>query len=301
MSEEVLVIGDVILDEYWYGSSSRISPEAPVPVVVKESVEFKLGGAANVALSIKTLGSKAFLLGVVGKDEGQKSLKKILTQKKLNFDFIEDEVAPTTLKLRILANQHYIGRVDTEKPFVVPLKDLLSKIKNIPEYCILSDYNKGTLKDAPAIIHFLNKKKCKVFVDPKRDFEFYRGAYLLKPNKKEFIDYCGAFTDFKDLDKKAKKILKKYDIKYLLVTLGAQGMVLISEKSFKHLPSRALDVFDVTGAGDTVIATLVSFLNQGAGIEDAVEMANRAAAISVSHKGVYNVTLQDLEKFNPEN
>lgn len=297
MSSEILVIGDVILDEYWYGTSSRISPEAPVPVVVKESVEVKLGGAANVALSIQTLGSKAYLVGAVGKDDGQKSLKKILSQKKMSFDFVEDQNAPTTLKLRILANHHYIGRVDTEKRFLVTSKDIVSKIKDVPEYCILSDYDKGTLGDVQAIITYLNKKKCKVFVDPKQNFEVYRGAYLLKPNKKEFVDFFGAFKDLKDLDKKAKKVLKKYDIKYLLVTLGAQGMVLVSEKSFKHLPSRALDVFDVTGAGDTVIATLVSFINQGAGIEDAVEMSNRAAAISVSRKGVYNVTLQDLESF----
>lgn len=295
LAQDILVIGDIILDEYWYGTSTRISPEAPVPVVVKDSVELKLGGAANVALSLQTLGTKSFLLGAVGQDEAQKTLKKLLQKNKVNHDFIEDSKAPTTQKLRILANQHYIGRVDTEKLFSVTSKDLISKIKSSTKLCILSDYDKGTLKEAQALIQFLNKKKCKVFVDPKQDFEAYRGAFLLKPNKKEFVDYFGAFTDLKDLDRKAKKVISKYEITYLLVTLGAEGMVLVSKNNFLHLPSRALDVFDVTGAGDTVIATLVSFYSQGASIEDAVEMSNRAAAISVSRKGVYNVTLKDLE------
>lgn len=292
---EVLVIGDIILDEYWYGHSTRISPEAPVPVVVKDSVEFKLGGAANVALSLQTLGTSAFLSGVVGKDEAQKSIKKLLNKKKLEFNLLEDEMAPTTQKLRILANQHYIGRVDTEKKFNVSVQSLIKTLpKDIPEFCILSDYDKGTLSSVKDVIAFLNKKKCKVFVDPKQNFEVYRGAYLLKPNKKEFVDFFGAFKDLKELEVKAKQVIKNFEIEHLLITLGSEGMVLVSKKQFLHLPSAALDVFDVTGAGDTVIATLVSFLSKGASIEDSVEMSNRAAAISVSRKGVYNVTLADL-------
>ncbi len=298
MESEILVIGDIILDEYWYGSSTRISPEAPVPVVVKESVDMKLGGAANVALSIETLGSKAFLLGAVGKDDAQKTLKKLLAKKKMNHFLIEDDKAPTTQKLRILANHHYIGRVDTEKRFQISSQDIIQSIKNTPKICVLSDYDKGTLASSKEIISFLNKKKCKVFVDPKQNFENYKGAYLLKPNKKEFIDFFGSYSDLKDLNKKARKVIQKFEIKYLLITLGAEGMVLVSENQFLHLPSEALDVFDVTGAGDTVIATLVSFLSQGASIEDSVEMSNRAAAISVSHKGVYNVTLKDLSARN---
>jgi rfaE bifunctional protein kinase chain/domain len=292
---EVLVVGDIILDEYWYGHSTRISPEAPVPVVVKDSVEFKLGGAANVALSVQTLGTTVYLSGVVGKDEAHKSIKKLLNKKKLDFNLLEDQLAPTTQKLRILANQHYIGRVDTEQKFNISVKDLIKTLpKELPEFCILSDYDKGTLSGVKELIAFLKKKKCKVFIDPKQNFEVYRGAYLLKPNKKEFIDFFGSFKDLKELEQKSKQVIKSFDIEYLLITLGSEGMVLVSKNQFLHLPSAALDVFDVTGAGDTVIATLVSFISKGASIEDSVEMANRAAAISVSRKGVYNVTLADL-------
>lgn len=292
---KVLVIGDIILDEYWYGHSTRISPEAPVPVVVKDSVEFKLGGAANVALSVQTLGTQAFLAGAVGKDDAHKTIKKLLDKKKLDHKLIEVSGAPTTQKLRILANQHYIGRVDTEKKFEVSSKTIIDSLpKDIPKFCILSDYDKGSLSESQNIIRYLNKKNCKVFVDPKQDFENYRGAFLLKPNKKEFVDFFGSFKDLSQLETKAKQVLTKFEISYLLITLGSEGMVLVSKKQFLHLPSAALDVFDVTGAGDTVIATLVSFLSEGASIEDAVEMSNRAAAISVSRKGVYNVTSKDL-------
>lgn len=242
-----------------------------------------------------TLDSSSYLIGAVGKDSAAKTVEDLLNKKNIKHDLIQFETHPTTQKLRILANQHYIGRVDTEKRIELGFDQLKKHIeKNKSNLCILSDYDKGALKDSKKIISFLNNRGFKVFVDPKNDFENYRDAFLVKPNRKEFIDYFGEFSDLKDLDSQAKQALSKYNIKFLLITLGSEGMVLVSSKQFLHLPSLAVDVFDVTGAGDTVIATLVSYFSRGASIEDSMEMANKAASVSVSKKGVYNVSQRDL-------
>lgn len=299
----IAVIGDVILDEYWYGVSERISPEAPVPVVLKKQSQSKLGGASNVALNVVSLEEDPYLIGLIGLDEAGGKLKALLVENNIKFNLIEKENLPTIQKLRILANNHYIGRVDFEEEFKTSSEELLSTLPSGVQYCILSDYGKGTLSTElnpedetklKELIQNLKAQSCKVLVDPKSKFSNYQGSWLIKPNRKEFQTYVGKFSDFNDLKAKAQRCLAENQIENMLITLGADGMVLVTPEDMKVWPSRALEVFDVTGAGDTVIATLASFMAKGLNLEEAIEMANKAAAIAVSKKGVYNVKLSEL-------
>lgn len=300
--QPIVVIGDIILDEYWYGVSERISPEAPVPVVLKKSSVSRLGGAANVALNIKTLEEQVHLVGVLGADEAGRKIVSLLEEQHIESGLIQDSQLTTIQKLRILANNHYIGRVDFEEPFSPRPQELLNQLPASFEYCILSDYGKGTLTGknkssttlGEGLIQPLTQKGCKILVDPKSSFDNYAGAWLIKPNKKEFETYVGEYATTEELVQKARAALKSYQISHMLVTLGAEGMLLINESQSLHWPSEALEVFDVTGAGDTVIATLASFMAKGMSLEDAVGLACRAAAIAVGKKGVYNVKLQEL-------
>ncbi|MCO5114447.1 MAG: PfkB family carbohydrate kinase [Bdellovibrionaceae bacterium] len=299
----VVVVGDIILDEYWYGVSERISPEAPVPVVLKKQSTSRLGGAANVALNIKTLEVPVHLVGVLGQDEAGAKVNALLQEHEIGTSLVQEPGLTTIQKLRILANNHYIGRVDFEEPFTPEPQELWARIPESVEYCVLSDYGKGTLTSSKhksvvslpeGLIQNLNAKGCKVLVDPKASFDNYQGAWLIKPNKKEFETYVGEFYSREDLIQKAQEALKTHGISNMLVTLGSEGMMLISENQHQHWPSEALDVFDVTGAGDTVIATLASFMAKGSSLVEAVVQAGKAAAIAVGKKGVYNVKLQEL-------
>lgn len=302
IKKPVVVIGDIILDEYWHGISERISPEAPVPVVLKKKSISRLGGAANVALNITTLEQQAFLIGMIGCDEAAIKIKHLLAEGHIQNALIEELALTTIQKLRILANNHYIGRVDFEEAFATDTDKIISLLPQEADWCVLSDYGKGTLTHQDSspqatqkLIKFLKNQNTKVCVDPKATFEHYRGAWLIKPNQKEFETYVGAFKDLDDLKVQALEALKHFEFEHMLITLGAQGMLLVnSDQTSQYWASEALDVFDVTGAGDTVIATLASFMAQGAELPEAVAKANHAAAIAVSKKGVYNVKLQEL-------
>lgn len=298
----IVVIGDIILDEYWYGNSERISPEAPVPVVVRKEAVSRLGGAANVALNVKTLEQDVYLMGVMGQDPSSEKIHDLFKQHAIGSGIIQDPSYTTIQKLRILANNHYIGRVDFEEAFTVMASQLLPLLPRGIQWCILSDYGKGTLtaqtptqqSETQKLISDLNSKKVKVFVDPKADFENYRNSWLIKPNKKEFETFVGRFDSLDDLKQKARQSLAHYNIENMLITLGANGMVLVNKDEDVFWNSQALDVFDVTGAGDTVIATLVSFMAKGFSLVESIGKANQAAAIAVSKKGVYNVRLHEL-------
>jgi D-beta-D-heptose 7-phosphate kinase/D-beta-D-heptose 1-phosphate adenosyltransferase len=296
---KVLVIGDLMLDRYWHGASSRISPEAPVQVVNIGQIEERPGGAGNVALNIASLGSSATLIGITGNDEAALTLQTRLTAANVNCDFETLSEVPTITKLRIISRQQQLIRLDFEEHFKGRGVDgMVARMKKHIKDCgavILSDYAKGTLDDIQSLITIANQNQVPVLVDPKgEDFERYRGATLLTPNLSEFEAVVGDCQDEQQLVAKGQALLEEYQWQALLVTRGEHGMTLLrKDQPELHLPALAREVFDVTGAGDTVIGTLASALAAGSEIEDAVALANTAAGIVVVKLGT--ATVSDLE------
>lgn len=296
----VLIIGDVMLDRYWKGSSNRISPEAPVPVVKVTDREDRAGGAANVALNIASLGANATLIGVVGDDEPATKLEKSLKDSFVNTDFVVTKEHPTITKLRILSRSQQLIRLDFEDeikgidqaPILSKLRDNIKKSKVM----ICSDYGKGALVSVSRMIEIARNEKVPVLIDPKgTDFEKYRGATLLTPNMSEFEAVVGRVTSEEDLVKKGLKLIKDFGIEALLVTRSENGMTLIRPgMEAITLPTEAKEVFDVTGAGDTVIGTLGAALAAGSSLPEACNIANKAAGIVVGKVGTSTVSPQEL-------
>lgn len=298
----VLVIGDVMLDRYWHGNTDRISPEAPVPVVHVQSEDDRAGGAANVAINLATLGCATHLISAIGEDEAGQRLRAILMAAKIDCALAEYTMTTST-KLRILSQHQQLIRLDFEEPKIqLPFNLLeaafLDNLKHQP-LIVLSDYNKGILKHAPHFISEAKKHGCPILVDPKgKDFSLYRGATLLTPNRKEFELVVGPCETEQEILEKGKQLIADYALDALLITRGAQGMTLIEaqQESPLHLPAEQRDVFDVTGAGDTVIATLAAALASGERLQDAARLANLAAGISVSKLGATAVTPEELDR-----
>lgn len=296
----VLVIGDVMLDRYMSGDTSRISPEAPVPVVRIRRTEERVGGAGNVALNIKSLGGEATLLGIVGADPEAEVLKNLLVQSGVTCEFSVAPKKATLTKLRILSRHQQLIRLDFEDEFHGECRETLNAafitaIKNT-KVVILSDYGKGTLQEVQKFIQMCKEKNLTVLVDPKADFEYYRGATMITPNLKEFEAVVGACRDEAEIVSKAQAALNQYDLQGLLVTRGAEGMSLIRRGEVPvHLPAKALDVFDVTGAGDTVIATFATCLAAGQDPVMAMRIANLAAGIVVSKVGTATASETELQ------
>lgn len=296
----VLVVGDVMLDRYWHGSTSRISPEAPVPVVhIKES-EDRPGGAGNVALNVRALGSTASLLGLVGMDEAGRILREQLEGAKIHGHLLEADM-PTVTKLRVISRHQQLIRLDFEERPVDDehFKNLFEKYEVLIKKAnavIFSDYNKGALKQLPKFIEVACKAKVPVFIDPKyHDFNIYQGATLLTPNFKEFESVVGPCQNEEDIVKKGRALLKAHNLTALLVTRGERGMTLLrADQPELHIPTRAKEVFDVTGAGDTVIASVAAAVASGTDLADAVVLANAAAGISVGKLGAATVSLPEL-------
>ncbi len=296
---KVLIIGDVMLDRYWYGPTKRISPEAPVPVVGVKSTEERAGGAANVAVNITALGGNAHLLGFVGKDEQAETLQKMLTASHVVSDFVTVKDHPTITKLRVMSHNQQLIRVDFEEGFHdVDSKELLAKMKAAmatTKVVILSDYGKGALNSVQSMIKLARYVGAKTLIDPKGvDFERYRGATLLTPNMSEFEDVVGACKTEEEIFERGIALIKKLDLEALLVTRSENGMVLLREghPAF-NLPTLAREVYDVTGAGDTVISTLAASLSAGKTLEDACALANAAAGVVVGKLGTS--TLSSIE------
>lgn len=299
---QVLVVGDLMLDRYWHGGSSRISPEAPVQVVNVSQIEERPGGAGNVALNIASLGSRCKLVGITGQDEAAESLKTRLTAANVKCDFEQVTGVPTITKLRVISRQQQLIRLDFEEHFKGRgAQGLVTRMQNNLDDCgavILSDYAKGTLEDVQALIQIAKEKDIPVLVDPKgHDFSRYRGATLVTPNLSEFEAVVGHCEDEQMLVEKGHALLKQYDWDALLVTRGEQGMTLLRpELPELHLPAIAREVFDVTGAGDTVIGALAAALAAGSKIEDAVALANIAAGIVVVKLGTATVSAHELRR-----
>jgi D-beta-D-heptose 7-phosphate kinase/D-beta-D-heptose 1-phosphate adenosyltransferase len=299
---QVLVVGDLMLDRYWHGATSRISPEAPVPVVKVEQSEDRIGGAGNVALNIASLGAGASLVGIVGKDEAAESLAKRLQSAGIYADFQVSNTKPTITKLRVISRHQQLLRLDFEDAFEAEDCDQLpQKVEQLlgnVGALILSDYAKGALQNPQAIISLARHAGVPVLVDPKgTNFESYRGATLLTPNLAEFEAVVGICSNEQALVTKGAELLDRLDMDALLITRSEQGMTLLRKDLPElHLPARAREVFDVTGAGDTVISVLATALAAGAELPDAVAMANIAAGIVVGKLGTATISMPELRR-----
>jgi len=295
----VLVVGDVMLDRYWFGHVDRISPEAPVPVVRVDRSEERPGGAANVARNVAALGAKATLLSVVGRDEAAKQLESLLKKGGVRLRLLRDPSVATTVKLRVIGRAQQLLRVDFEAP---PTGEVLATLMN--EYqglleqhdvVILSDYGKGGLTHIQNMITAARALKKIILVDPKgEDYSRYRGASILTPNMSEFRQVAGKPKDEKDLTARAQKLRKALRLEALLVTRSEEGMTLYRGSERWHVPAQAREVYDVSGAGDTVIATLGVALATGMDWEAGVALANQAAGLVVAKFGTAVVSAEEL-------
>lgn len=297
----VLVVGDVMLDRYWHGATSRISPEAPVPVVRVEQHEDRPGGAANVALNLAALGAPAFLVGVTGEDEAAASLADSLGAVGVTTRFQRIAGQPTIVKLRVMSRHQQLLRVDFEEPFRTDAEALARETEALLDQVrvlVLSDYGKGALKNHQALIQAARKRNIPVLADPKgKDFSIYCGASLITPNLSEFEAIVGRCQDENELVAKGLKLLGDLELGALLVTRGEHGMTLLRPgHPALHLPARAREVFDVTGAGDTVISTLAGALAAGEDLPQAVALANLAAGIVVGKLGTAAISAPELRR-----
>ncbi len=297
----VLVVGDLMLDRNWQGDTSRISPEAPVPVVHVKEVEDRPGGAGNVALNIAALEAKVTLLGYTGNDDAGRCLQTLLEKAKVQCQFEPLPDQPTITKLRVLSRHQQLIRLDFEDSFHhMPVAQLREDFDAaLPEHdvVVLSDYGKGTLACAPELIAAAIAAGKKVLVDPKgSDFEKYRGATLITPNWNEFQAIVGECQTDQDVVERGTKLLLDLQLEALLVTRGEKGMSLLQPNQAPiHLPTQAQEVFDVTGAGDTVISTLAASLAAGASFSEATVLANQAAGLVVAKLGTATISQQELK------
>ncbi|MDG2420775.1 MAG: bifunctional D-glycero-beta-D-manno-heptose-7-phosphate kinase/D-glycero-beta-D-manno-heptose 1-phosphate adenylyltransferase HldE [Gammaproteobacteria bacterium] len=298
----LLVIGDVMLDRYWHGAASRVSPEAPVPVVRVGNREDRPGGAGNVALNVAALGSAAHLIGVVGNDEEAEELHSRLSAAGVYCDFLHSDDKPTVTKLRVISQHQQLIRLDFEQLLepadVEGLLKQASILIDDSDVMLLSDYGKGALQDVEQLIKLGRSKKIPIVVDPKGiDFKKYKGATLMTPNLSEFEAFVGKSENEEEFVDKGLKLLSDLALEALLITRGEHGMTLLRPDSPElHLPARAQEVFDVTGAGDTVISVLASAIAAGESISDATALANIAAGLVVGKLGTAAISGPELRR-----
>lgn len=295
----LLVVGDVMLDRYWYGEVGRISPEAPVPIVKVDRTEERPGGAANVARNAAALGARVSLLSVVGTDEAGTRLKRLLGTDGVAAVLHRDRSITTTVKLRVIGRHQQLLRADFE---TAPSHEVLaSKLRDfrrmlrVADVVILSDYGKGGLTHIAGMIGMARRAGKPVLVDPKgENYSRYRGATMITPNRAEFRQVAGGWANEAELTRKAQQLRRRLAAKALLITRSEEGMTLYESGRRVHVAAQAREVYDVSGAGDTVIATLGVALAAGAAIEDAVRIANRAAGIVVGKFGTAVVAPDEL-------
>ncbi|MCP5269408.1 MAG: D-glycero-beta-D-manno-heptose-7-phosphate kinase [Zoogloeaceae bacterium] len=295
----LLVVGDVMLDRYWFGDVSRISPEAPVPVVKVERSEERPGGAANVARNAAALGARVALLSVVGDDEAGAALAALMDAEQVRSSLHRDSAISTTVKLRVIGRQQQLLRIDFEtSPSHEVLQAKLAEFEKLLADCdvvVLSDYGKGGLTHITEMISLARAAGKRILVDPKGDdYTRYAGATIITPNRAELKEVVGRWSNDEDMALRAQRLRSELGLDALLVTRSEEGMSLYRESGAFHEPARALEVFDVSGAGDTVIATLAAMLAVGSIWEDAVHVANLAGGIVVGKLGTAVVTREEL-------
>jgi D-beta-D-heptose 7-phosphate kinase/D-beta-D-heptose 1-phosphate adenosyltransferase len=299
-STKILVLGDVMLDSYWHGSTSRISPEAPVPIVHITEFEERAGGAANVALNLSSLGSEVYLLGIVGTDKQAQSLETNLVAASINCNFQKVTAMQTINKVRVFSQHQQLLRIDFENYFNgVDISRLIQYFQEqlpLIDVVILSDYGKGTLYQIEKFISLARAANKPVLIDPKGcDFSKYSGASLITPNLSEFEAVVGKCNDESEIVEKAEQLRMSLNLEAILITRGEHGMSLIRKNNRPfHLPTHAREVFDVTGAGDTVIATFAASLTVGKDMEEAIQIANLAAGIVVGKLGSATTNITEL-------
>ncbi len=299
LNAKILVVGDVMLDRYWYGSVERISPEAPVPIVQVDKEEDRIGAAANVAYNIVSLGAKASLLSVIGDDSVGRELQQLIADSGIEAFLHFDQEMKTTVKLRVIGRHQQLIRIDFESP---PQKEVLASLTDLfiqllpQQDCILfSDYGKGGLAHISKMISLAKLANKTVLVDPKgKDYSKYAGADLITPNKSELMAVIGNWKTEQELSEKAQNLRQSLQLKNLLLTRSEEGMTLFDEQGTMHIAAQAREVFDVTGAGDTVIATLASLVGSGISIREAVPLANKAGGIVVGKFGTATISYKEL-------
>jgi rfaE bifunctional protein kinase chain/domain len=295
----VLVVGDAMLDRYWFGAVDRISPEAPVPVVRVNREEERLGGAANVALNVKTLGAHSTLVTVVGTDEPARRLRQLLEERGVTALLGSDAQLFTIVKLRVIGRAQQLLRVDFEnQPDHEVLASMAAEYERVlPDHdaVLFSDYGKGGLAHITQMIEKARALGKPVLVDPKgSDYSRYAGATVITPNRAELAQVIGAWSSESQLEARAEKLRAELGLEGLLLTRSEEGMSLFDAAGHLNVPAEAREVFDVTGAGDTVIATLAAMLASGLGLRDALAVANRAGGIVVGKFGTASVDYDEL-------
>jgi rfaE bifunctional protein kinase chain/domain len=295
----VLVVGDAMLDRYWFGAVDRISPEAPVPVVRVTREEERLGGAANVALNVQALGARATLLTVVGDDEPARRLRELLEQRGITALLGSDPQLFTIVKLRVIGRAQQLLRIDFEnQPDHEVLASMLADYERVlpgHDAVLFSDYGKGGLAHIPQMIEMARRLGKPVLVDPKgSDFTRYAGATAITPNRAELAQVLGAWTSEAQLTERAQKLRAELGLDAIVLTRSEEGMSLFDAAGEARVPAEAREVFDVTGAGDTVIATLAAMLASGLALREAMPIANRAGAIVVGKFGTASVAYDEL-------
>lgn len=296
---KVLVVGDLMLDRYWFGEVERISPEAPVPVVRVARSEDRLGGAANVARNIVALGAQATLVGIVGDDEAGRQVSVLAREDGVAARLVQDATLPTILKLRVMGRQQQLIRIDFEEApngnCLEELHDNVAALIDGHDMLVLSDYAKGTLAHVEGLIQAARNAGVPVLVDPKgHAYRRYTGANIITPNRVEMIEAVGRWNTESELDDKAQALRRDLSLEALLVTRSEQGMTLFTEAGREHIDAQAHEVFDVSGAGDTVLAALAVTRAAGLSWFEAVKWANRAGGIVVGKLGTSVVTAGEL-------
>jgi rfaE bifunctional protein kinase chain/domain len=295
----VLVVGDAMLDRYWHGAVDRISPEAPVPVVMVTREEERIGAAANVAYNVATLGAQASLLGVVGDDEPGRRLETLLRQTGIAVHLKRDPGLRTTVKLRVIGRHQQLLRMDFENEpdheALASQTQAFGQLAPAHDAVLFSDYGKGGLAHIPAMIEVARAAGQPVLIDPKgSDYARYAGATVITPNRGELQQVVGSWRNDDELAGKAQRLRETLRLQALLVTLGEDGMTLFDSQGQLHVAAQAREVFDVTGAGDTVIATLAALVAAGMALRQAMPLANRAGGIVVGKFGTATVSYEEL-------
>lgn len=295
----VLVVGDAMLDRYWHGAVERISPEAPVPVVKVTREEERIGAAANVAYNVSTLGAKASFLGVVGDDEPGLRLERLMKDTGIDAHLKRDPGLRTTVKLRVIGRQQQLLRMDFENEpdhEVLALQtSTFTELLPQQDAVLFSDYGKGGLAHIPSMIEAARQASKPVLIDPKgEDYTRYRGATIITPNRAELQEVVGRWSSEDDLRRRAQELRTSLGLTGLLVTRSEEGMTLYDAQGELHVKAQAREVFDVTGAGDTVIATLATMVAAGLSLREAVPIANRAGGIVVGKFGTATVSYEEL-------
>jgi D-glycero-beta-D-manno-heptose-7-phosphate kinase len=295
----ILVVGDISLDRYWYGDVSRISPEAPVPVVHVQRNEDRLGGAGNVALNIRRLGANVTLLSVIGIDDAAVTLFRLLKDNEIQAEISEDPSMETIVKLRVISRNQQMLRIDFEKePDHEVLAGMLERyatLLSLHDLVLFSDYGKGGLQHIASMIELARDVGKPVLIDPKgSDWRRYSGATVITPNRAELELVVGLWINEKQLHDKVQALRSQLSLEALLLTRSEEGMTLFVEDSVSSVQAEALEVSDVTGAGDTVIATMALMIACGLSLPKAMEIANRAAALVVAKFGTASLTYNEL-------